>query len=201
MTWSDFYLLCFLVGFSLSALSLLAGVTHFHLPMKVHLPFHGHHHGGGGGALRGSVKGGARSGGHISWLNASTAMAFLAWFGGAGYILTNHSHFVAWASLLISTGAGLFAGFLVFRFMAKIIKTTEAQLLDWDFRVEGSVGHVSSTIRQGGVGEVLFEQNGVRKSVAARSEDSTPLSKGAEVAIVRYEDGIAYVKRWEEFTK
>jgi membrane protein implicated in regulation of membrane protease activity len=198
MTWSDFYLLCFLVGFSLSALSLLAGVTHFHLPLKAHLPFHGHHAGGGGGA---ALRGSAKAGSYISWFNASTAMAFLAWFGGTGYILTKHSHFVAYTSLTIATIAGLFAGFLVFRFMAKIIKTTEAQLLEWDFRMEGAVGIVSSSIRQGGVGEVLFEQNGVRKSVAARAEDGTSLARGAEVVIARYEDGIAYVKRWEEFTK
>ena len=95
----------------------------------------------------------------------------------------------------------MFAGFLVFRFMAKIIQTTEAQLLDWDFRMEGAVGIVSSPIRAGGVGEILFEQNGVRKSVSARTEDSTAISKGAEVVVERYDGGIAYVRRWEEFTK
>jgi len=198
MTSSDLYLFCFIFGFSLSALSLLAGVTHFHLALKSHLSFHGHgHHGGGSGALRT----GSKVGGHISWFNASTALAFLAWFGGTGYILTKHSHLVAYASLVISTAAGLFAGFLVFRFMAKIVRTTEAQLLDWDFRMEGAVGTVSSSIRQEGVGEILFEQNGVRKSVGARSEDGTPIAKGSEVVVARYDGGIAYVKRWEEFTK
>ncbi len=34
MTWSDFYLLCFLVGFSLSVLSFLAGAVHIHLPFR-----------------------------------------------------------------------------------------------------------------------------------------------------------------------
>ncbi len=48
MTWSDFYLLCFLVGFSLSVLSFMAGAVHIHLPFKMHLPFHGAHHGGTG---------------------------------------------------------------------------------------------------------------------------------------------------------
>src|SRR2546430_2843564 len=48
MTWSDFYLFCFLVGFSLSVVSFLAGAVHIHLPVKWHLPFHlGHHWGGG----------------------------------------------------------------------------------------------------------------------------------------------------------
>ena len=47
MTWSDFYLLCFLLGFSLSVLSFLAGAVNFHLPFHIHPPFHGGHHAGG----------------------------------------------------------------------------------------------------------------------------------------------------------
>src|SRR5437764_13408196 len=107
MTWSDFYLLCFLVGFSLSVLSFLAGAVHIHLPVKWHLPFHlGHDWGGSHGAMRGSVKGGA----HIYWLNASTIMAFLAWFGGTRFLLTRHSHLWPSLSLSISMSAGSLAG-------------------------------------------------------------------------------------------
>ena len=41
MTWSTFYLICFLVGFGMSALSLLSGSVHLHIP---HLHFdHGIH--------------------------------------------------------------------------------------------------------------------------------------------------------------
>src|ERR1700716_924172 len=111
MTWSDFYLLCFLVGFSLSVLSFLAGAVHLPLPFKWHLPFHGGHH-GGAGASHGGLKGST----HISWFNASSAMAFLAWFGGTGYLLTRHAHLVALASLAISTVAGLGGGGGGFKF-------------------------------------------------------------------------------------
>jgi len=202
MTWSDFYLFCFLVGFSLSVLSFLAGAVHIHLPFKWHLPFHGTHAGHPvGGLAKGGMHKGGSSGGHISWFNASTIMAFLAWFGGTGYILTNHSNLVALMALGISGFVGLFGGAIVFRFMARIVKATEAQLLEWDHRVEGVLGFVSSPIRENGTGEVIFEQNGVRKSFAARSGDGKPIEKGAEVAIERYEEGIAYVKRWEEFIR
>lgn len=211
MTWSDFYLLCFLVGFSLSVLSLLAGMVRIHLPFHLHLPFHGAHHVGGftagahahGVSLKaGSLKAGsAKSGGHLSWLDASTILAFLAWFGGVGYILTRHSHFVALAILGFALLAGLFAGFVVFKSMARMVRSTSGEMLDWDYRVEGTVGTVSMAIRENGTGEVIFEQNGARKSTGARSEDGTSLPTGTEVVIARYDDGIAYVKRWEEFTK
>ena len=59
----SFYLICFLVGFGLSVLSLLAGSVHLHLP---HLHFdHGihlaHAHGGGGARRRVVVQLRARS--------------------------------------------------------------------------------------------------------------------------------------------
>src|SRR5260370_39964905 len=115
MTWSDFYLLCFLVGFSLSVLSFLAGAVHLHLPFKWHLPFHGAHH-GGASASRGGLRGGT----HISWVNASSAMAFLAWFGGTGYLLTRHAHLLALISLLVATFSGRVEAFVVFRFMVQL---------------------------------------------------------------------------------
>lgn len=196
MTWSDFYLFCFIVGFALSVLSFVAGAVHIHLPFKMHLPFHVGHHGGVGGGLRVGIRGGA----HISWFNAASAMAFLAWFGGTGYLLTRHSHLVALASLAISTLAGIAAGGAVFKFMVKLIQS-DSPLKDEDYRIEGSVGTLSMPIRENGTGEIIFSLAGARRCAGARSEDGRAVEKGAEVVIERYEKGIAYVKRWDEFTK
>jgi membrane protein implicated in regulation of membrane protease activity len=194
MSWSDFYLLCFLVGFSLSVVSFLAGAVHLHLPFKWHLSVHGGHHGAGAGTAEGG------HGAHISWFNASSILAFLAWFGGTGYILTKHSNLVALASLSIAATAGLVAGWVVFRVMARLVKNSDAQMNEWDYRQEGTVGTVSISIRPGGTGEIIFEQQGARRSAGARSEDGSAIEKGVEVVISRYEKGIAYVRRWEEFT-
>jgi len=194
MTWSNFYLLCFLVGFSLSVLSFLAGAVHIHFPVKWHLPFHQGHHGGG------LHKGGA-SGAHISWFNASTIMAFLAWFGGTGYLLTRHSNLLALTSLGISMVAGLFAGWVVFKFMVKLMQTNDAPMSTEDHRVEGALGTLSMPIRENGTGEIIFSLGGTRRCAGARCEDRKAIEKGAEVVIERYEKGIAYVKKWEEFSK
>jgi membrane protein implicated in regulation of membrane protease activity len=96
--------------------------------------------------------------------------------------------------------AGLAAGWLVFRFMARLVKNSDAQMNEWDYRQEGTVGTVSISIQPGGTGEIIFEQQGARSSAGARSEDGAAIEKGAEVVISRYEKGIAYVRRWEEFT-
>ena len=114
MTWSDFYLFCFLVGFSLSVLSFLAGAIHLHLPFKCIFRFMADMQvvisvAAQTGAWRGVLT--RRM--HISWFNASTVLAFLAWFGGTGYLLTKHSHVVSllslfWRRLRVSPQGGLF---------------------------------------------------------------------------------------------
>jgi membrane protein implicated in regulation of membrane protease activity len=197
MSWSDLYLLCFIVGFSLSVLSFLAGAIHIHLPFKMHFPFHGSGHGHAGAANSGSSQGGA----HLSWFNASTAMAFLAWFGGIGYILTTRSSLATLVALAISLAAGLIAAAIVFKFMAKLMNAESSHLKDEDYRYEGLVGTVTIPIRANGTGEIVFLQAGVRRSAGARSHDGQPLEKGAEVVAERYENGIAYVHRYDEFMK
>jgi membrane protein implicated in regulation of membrane protease activity len=196
MTWSDFYLFCFLVGFLLSVLSFLAGAVHIHLPLKWHLPFHLGHHGSGLG--KGGLQKSGSSGSQISWFNASTIMAFLAWFGGAGYLLTRYSHFLVVVILAVAVIAGLFAAWVIFKFMVKL---NDAPLTSEDRRVEGALGTISMPIREKGTGEIIFPVDGVRRCAGARSSDGKAIEKGTEVVIERYEKGIAYVRRWEEFSK
>ena len=192
MSWSDFYLLCFLVGFALVTFSFLAGAVHIHLPFKLHVPFASGHHGGT------SMRAGGQ--GHVSRFNALSALMFLAWFGGTGYLLTRHSHMVALLSLGISTVAGTLAAWVIFRFMVKLMKTTDTPMKSEDYRIEGSVGTLSMPIRENGTGEIIFALAGSRRCAGARTEDGKSIEKGAEVVIERYDKGIAYVKKWEEFT-
>jgi hypothetical protein len=207
MTLSNLYFFCFLVGFTLSVLTFLAGAVHLHLPFRLHLPAgaHGAHSGAGSSGAHGhgvAAKGGAsQSGAHVSWFNASTILAFLAWFGGAGYILTRASHLVATVSLGLSTIAGLAAGMIVYRFMLKLTHAGNSLMIDEDYRIEGCVGRLSLPIRQQGTGEVIFSLGGVRRCAGARTDDGAHVEKGAEVVIERYEKGIAYVKRWDDFTQ
>lgn len=192
MSWSDVYLFCFLVGVTLSVLAFLAGVVHLQLPIKVHLHLH----------LPPSHAGASHGGGaHISWFNASTLLAFLAWFGGVGYLMTKYSHLQALLVVLIAALAGMIAGLIMLRFLMKLVGPADEPLRESDGRVIGAVGTISMTIRGGGTGEIIFPLGGSRRCSGARSSDGTAIEKGAEVVIERYEKGIAYVKRWEEFVK
>lgn len=198
-SWSDVYLFCFLVGTALSVFSFLAGAIHLHLPFHMHLPFHAAHaphaHGGGGSRV------GRAGGTHISWFNASTVLAFLAWFGGVGYLMARYSHLETFVIVLISAMAGMAAGWIVLRFLIKLAGTSDEPLRESDRRVVGAIGTVSMSIRENGTGEIIFPLGGGRRCSGARTEDGMPIERGAEVVIERYEKGIAYVKRWEEFVK
>jgi membrane protein implicated in regulation of membrane protease activity len=191
MTWSDFYLICFLVGFGLSALAFLAGSVHLHLPhlhlhQGVHLP-HAH----GGGAARG-----VRT--DLSWLNFGTIAAFLAWVGGTGYLLERYYHVWVILALAIATLSGIGAAAVVFWFLARVLMRREEALDPADYDMVGVLGRMSIPIRPGGTGELIYSQEGTRHVTGARSEDGIAIPKGAEVMVTRYERGIAYVRLWED---
>ncbi len=138
------------------------------------------------------------AGAGVPWWNAFSLMIFLCWFGAAGYLLTRYGSFVALVVLVLAAICGFAGGALVFLFMTKVLLPHERELTADETEVVGAVGRVSSAIRAGGTGEIVYEQLGARRSAPARSEDDEPIQKQEEVYVVRYEKGIAYVKRWED---
>ena len=188
MTWSDFYLICFLVGFGLSALALLAGSVHLHLPhLEVHHGIHmPHAHGGSGSA------------GDLPWFNFGTTAAFLAWFGGTGYLLEHYYGVWFVVVLGVSTLSGLGGASVVFWFLAKVLMSREAPLDPADYDMVGVLGKLSMPIRAGGTGELIYQQGGTRRVAGARAESGAAIAKGTEVVVTRYEKGIAYVRAWDE---
>lgn len=186
MTWSDFYLLCFFVGFIFSLVSMVSGHVHLHF-----------HHGAGG---HGHAHGGHSNGGgsEVSPFNFGTGAAFLAWFGGAGYLATNYYRTWVGTALIIALISGLAGASIVFWFLAKVLMGREEQLDPANYEMVGVLGTISGSIRKGGTGEILFSQEGSRRAAAARSEDGNPIPRGVEVVVTRYENGISYVRRWEE---
>ena len=197
MTWASFYLICFLVGLFLSAFSLLGGMGHFgggghvHFPHAphVHIP-HGAHGAHGGAGPHGAAT--------VPWWNAFSIMVFLCWFGAAGYLLTRFGSFVAGVVVVLATICGVIGGAIIFLFLSRVLMADEHELTADETEVVGAVGRVTSAIRPSGTGEIGYEQLGARRSVPARSENGDPILKDEEVFVVRYERGIAYVRRWEE---
>ena len=188
MTWADFYLVCFALGFVLSLLSFLGGLHLPHFDIQIggdhaHAP-----HAGGGDT------------GETSRINFGTIAAFLAWFGGTGYVLARFSTFWSLIALGLACASGLVGAAIVFFFLAKVLIRKDEELDPADYDMIGVLGTVTSNIRPSGTGEIIFSQAGARRAAAARSEDGVSIAKGTEVVVTRYERGIAYVRPWEEIT-
>ena len=211
MTWADFYLICFAVGFSFSLLSFLAGGLHWHL----HLPHFSHVHAAPQvHAVPGTVPASHAAASPVSGqkiirhnvvaslslFNFVTLAAFLAWFGGTGYLLTRYSSLWVVSGLGLAVFSGVVGGGIVFLFLSRILISREESMDSADYEMAGVLGRVSVPIRENGTGEIIYSQAGTRRTCGARSEDRNAITKGTEVMVTRYDKGIAYVRQWAEMS-
>ena len=191
MTWADFYLICFTLGFAFSLLSFLLGGLHWHLP-----------HGWGGPHLHAGphvhAGHGVGHGAEAAFFNPVTLAAFLAWFGGTGYLLTRFSTVWLTLGLMLALSSGLIGAGIVFLFLSRVLTSEDENLDPADFDMVGVLGKLSIPIRAGGTGEIIYSQAGTRRTCGARAEDGSAIVKGTEVVVTRYEKGIAYVRLWTE---
>jgi membrane protein implicated in regulation of membrane protease activity len=142
--------------------------------------------------------GGVKSG--VSPVNGFTLAAFLCWFGGCGYLLARSGDFGMAVVLAIASATGLAGGAILFWFLVKVLLPHEHDLTAADTDIMGILGRVTGTIREGGIGEIQFRQNGSRHFAPARSDAGVAIARGTEVVVMRYEQGIAYVRPWEELS-
>jgi hypothetical protein len=126
--------------------------------------------------------------------------AFLAWFGGTGYLLTRFWTIWFAMGLGIALLSGVTGAGIIYLFLSKVLMSEEENLDPAEYEMTGVLGRTSVPIREGGTGEIIYSQAGTRKTCGARAEDGTAITKGVEVIVTRYEKGIAYVRLWTEMT-
>ena len=200
ITWADFYLTCFAVGFLLSAISFIAGGMRWQLHLP-HFPHGGQVGGGHAPVGHGSAGNGPAAHSHhasVSPFNFVTMTAFLAWFGGAGFLITRFSSIWFALGLLIALASGLVGAAIVFLFLTRVLISHEENMDSADYEMVGVLGRISMPIRERGTGEIIYSQAGTRRTCGARSENGAAIEKSAEVVVTRYDKGIAYVRLWEE---
>lgn len=202
MTWANFYLVCFAVGLAFSVISFFAGGVRWHLHLP-HLPHTMHGPIAPGTLANGhgsTMKGGVRGQGQASPFNFVSFAAFLAWFGGTGYLLSRFWTIWFAMGLGIALLSGVTGAGIIYLFLSKVLMSEDENLDPADFEMTGVLGRTSVSIRQGGTGEIIYSQAGTRKTCGARAEDGAAIEKGSEVIVTRYEKGIAYVRLWTEMT-
>jgi membrane protein implicated in regulation of membrane protease activity len=187
LDWNAIYLTCFGLGLALSVLAFLGGFTHLHIG---HLKL-GLHHGHAGRALG--------RGAQMTPVNGFSIVAFLCWFGGTGALLT-HGRVLPWPLVMVfALLSGVAGAALIYWFLAKVLLAREKTLEPEDTEMAGVIGRVSATVPPGGMGEMLYSQNGSRRATPIRAENNETIPRDAEVIVMRYHRGCAYVRRWAEF--
>jgi hypothetical protein len=185
MNWPLIFLGCFVVGFVLSVLSFAFGI----IDMHVHFPWETHVH--VGPAHTGHMHG-------LGAINFATLTAFIAWFGGTGYLLMMQFRWLTVPALVAAVPVGLTGSAIVFFLMAKVLWSPHENMQLADYHMVGVLGRLTQPIRVGGIGELVYTQGGTRKSCGATSADGEAIDKGTEVVVTAYERGIASVKRWSD---
>ncbi|HEX2172864.1 MAG TPA: hypothetical protein VHL09_10520, partial [Dehalococcoidia bacterium] len=130
-------------------------------------------------------------------LNVSSALAFVTWFGAAGYVLTAFAGWTTWLAVPAAVAAGIAGSLIIAFFLAKVI-AGEREMDPRDYRLEGTVARVTVRIPARGTGEIVFTKGGVRRSEAARNLSGHLVPRDTEVVILEYERGIATVQPWDE---
>src|ERR1700680_2700685 len=148
--WADFYLICFAVGFCFSFFSFVFGgsrfgrlhLPHFHGHSTAHTPVAGGHapvaHGPAGS--HSPVANQAARGSNVSPFNPPSLAAFLAWFGGTGYLLTRFSSVWVGLGLTFSVVAGLAGGGIIFLFLSRVLVSGEENMDPADYEMAGVLG-------------------------------------------------------------
>ena len=190
------FLACFLFGLLMVLASVLIGFAHVALPGG-HDGFqlgsdHGHGDGHGAGHGHGEQA--------LPLWNVSSVLAFLMWFGAAGYVATRFAGLTAWLALIPAVLFGVVGGLLVSAFLRLVLRG-ETELDPAQYRMEGTLARVSVRIPEGGTGEIIFTKGDRRRSEGARSVDGRPIARGEEVVVIDYQHGIALVQGWEDFKR
>jgi membrane protein implicated in regulation of membrane protease activity len=192
-----FYLICFTLGLSLTVLSALGAFTHLHIG-HAHLHLHPGHGVGHAHMHVPSPRAAVKT--NVSPVNGFTLAAFLCWFGGCGYLLARSHDFGMWIVLSLASITGIAGGATLFWFLVRVLLPHEHELTAADTDILGILGLVTGPIREVGTGEIQFSQNGARRFAPARSDAGVALPRGTEVVVMRYEQGIAYVRPWDELS-
>lgn len=133
------------------------------------------------------------------YLNFSVILAFIAWFGGVGYLASSGAGWTAAASILVAIIGGLAGASFIYQIFKHFIRPAGREELDpRDYEMTGKLARVTSAIRPGGIGEIVYEQNGARMVRAARSSSGTAIPRGTEVIVLDSERGVGMVAPWNE---
>jgi len=133
--------------------------------------------------------------------NVSSILAFITWFGGVGYLARNAAGLWAPLAVLLGLGGGLLGALAVAWFIRTVLRDSGESMDPRSWDQVGMIARVTSSIRAEGVGEIVYEQHGVRQVASARSATAAAIPRSTEVVILRVERGVAIVEPFDDLLR
>lgn len=119
---------------------------------------------------------------------------FITVFGASGLffqIILNFSPFKsAVAAAVLGGGASALSVWALARFFTETATEVKGS------RLLGTIGHVSVSIPEGGVGTIAYVVEGKRVTMPAKSRDGRPIEKGKSVVVVDIQGHTAIVEKF-----
>jgi hypothetical protein len=117
--------------------------------------------------------------------------------GAVGYQVLRHSALGSIASFSIAIFSGIIGAIAALMLVSRwAVPSAQRSPEDPRFSLQGFPGVVKAGIDATDRGQISYEANGQSVTIRARSLDGIGILAGADVAIERIEDGVAYVELW-----
>lgn len=133
--------------------------------------------------------------GGISAFSPMVIAAFVAAFGGVGYVCTlipaTNKPFIS--APLAAVGAIAFAA-TILAILRAVFGRSQGSSESKIANVVGTTATIITPISENGVGEIAYVHSGTRLTSAARSEDGKPISNGTPVVVSRVVGTQFYVR-------
>lgn len=125
------------------------------------------------------------------------AIAFLAMFGLAGYLIHRAHDYSPWVTVVAAATLAFVWAFVVTRVAIATARIRpELDPDDPRFALQGCVAVVTAEISPNHDGEIRYTERNVERTVPARNIGTETIHAGEEVCIERIDDGVAHVERW-----
>jgi hypothetical protein len=105
---------------------------------------------------------------------------------------------MALVSLPIGIIGGLIGAYAIYQALKKL-RAGEREMSAESERIEGTIARVTSSIRAGGVGEIVYKLGDSWQVAAARASDGVAIPRNSQVVITGRIGGIDTVETWESF--
>lgn len=133
------------------------------------------------------------------WFSPQLILSFLTVGSASGYLFERYTGLSSLLIGLCSAGIAIIVVSLLHFFVFVPLRSAETSLNYSETDLEGSLAKVVVTVPPNGFGEILLQRKSGAVSKPAKSIGNEEIASGAEVIIVKMENGVAIVAKHDPY--